>query len=447
MKKFSLLLGLIAFISFNLLAFEEKVLCNFDDVKPAAVEGVRGGVFEEIENPFSDDDNNTTNSGQYYGEDYDNGTTVARVWTANVAIPIEEMTIPTSGAYYVHVLVNCYTKPDIAVTFENIQAKSANRPLTAYDVDQADYWQDMVFKLPAQYLGMTVDTLNFFGDMKWESGNAFVTDMFTHVYFDEIIINDNPLSRFSDVVIPESLTQTISTLEDGELTWASRFGAIASVEDNPDMAGINTTSKCLKLGDAKETFYALVDYITPDLMLPKKDCYLHIMAKSTTSPLLSVRMMPENGVDYFAKDSLVPNDEWQDLVFDISEKATAGTMVDSIRFILDFRGSNLNTSDSVLYIDEVVFTTDSMPRGGASAINAVQRTSISVYPTLVDNQLTVVGGSLLMLDVINLSGTRVYTKAVVDNVIELSDLESGIYLVRGRDALGNVLLTEKIVKK
>jgi Secretion system C-terminal sorting domain len=77
--------------------------------------------------------------------------------------------------------------------------------------------------------------------------------------------------------------------------------------------------------------------------------------------------------------------------------------------------------------------------------NAEARATAKIYPTVVSNFLTVEGAETI--EIVDMAGRTVLTYRTLNNeILGLSDLPSGVYIVKGTDNNG-VIFLEKIIKQ
>ncbi len=407
----------------------DKELCNFESVETASTS--HGATATRILNPQSDSNNNS-----------DSCLRVGRTstnWYELIDVAIDNFLVPSSEKCYVHIMVKSSVALDISLR-PNTEAYDI-RALNPYSGN--DEWQDLVFDLGAHKdPGYVMSNIRLLTDVQKVLNNTN-----TLAYFDEIIVNEDPNSRFS----PTTLSTTVSTFEETGYDWTASSGATITKVENTDNSGasINATDSCIKLGDLRSTYYPLID-LGVDLTVPLSDCYLHVFAKSNVTSNFTLRTMPDNATDIIPEDSLVGNMEWQDLVFNIGAIRNGGYKINKLRFMLDYgeENNNLNNTDSVLYIDEIIIDSSATPRTStATKLDEATSSDIVLFPNPVENTLYISDKAVKQVSLYNVSGQKVMDSRVVAASIELSNLEQGIYFVQCKDEKGLTISQQSIVKK
>lgn len=409
-----------------------EALCNFESTEVATPEF--GATSTRILNPLNDSNNSSDSCLQV-------GRTSANYWEL-FDVAIDEFVVPSSEKCYVHVMVKSSVALDVSLR-PNKEGSPDIRAANPYSGDGE--WQDLVFDLAAHKdPGYIMNNIRLLTDIQKVLDNST-----TLAYFDEIIVNEDMAPRIINVEIPATIDSTISTFEDPGYDWVASSGASITKVFNTDNSGssINTTDSCLEVGDTKATYYALMDYVI-DLVVPSSECYLHVMAKSKASPNITLRTMPDNDLDIMPTDSLIPNEEWQDLVFDISGNKYAGYEIEKLRIMLDFDEKNLNTTDSLLYIDEIIISESPIKRTSTpTELSSAVANQIMLYPNPVENVLFVSDEDVKHISMFNLSGQQVLNVELSGTSIELGTLEQGLYFVQCKDAGGQIVSQQSIIKK
>lgn len=128
----------------------------------------------------------------------------------------------------------------------------------------------------------------------------------------------------------------------------------SAIVDNPYQTGLNLSCRCLQIVRAPECDnWSGAIYTLPQAVTGYKYVHALMYRNNGHQPNLKVT---DNGtnLDIAPMTSIVPN-TWQDVVFDISDKA----QVDFVFFMAD---RETLTEDAVVYIDDIILSNDATPR-------------------------------------------------------------------------------------
>ena len=166
---------------------QSTMLNDFETGSPTIVS--RYGLSSNIAivaNPFPGGLNSTANCAQV------SRTTIN--WYELFAFPVN-FTVPANTKKYVHMLVNYYAQPDIAIRYdgadENADGNATFRALNKYT--DLGNWQDLVFEIDGGAAGSSVNAILVMPDLGFENTPVQMvlnnTDKFG--YIDEILVNDS----------------------------------------------------------------------------------------------------------------------------------------------------------------------------------------------------------------------------------------------------------------
>ncbi len=146
---------------------------------------------------------------------------------------------------------------------------------------------------------------------------------------------------------------TVDDFENSSKTW-NTVSCGNEIVDNPHQDGLNLSCKCLQIVRAPECDnWSGAIYTLPQAVTGYKYVHALMYRNNGHQPNLKVT---DNGtnLDIAPMTSIVPN-TWQDVVFDISDKA----QVDFVFFMAD---RETLTEDAVVYIDDIILSNDATPR-------------------------------------------------------------------------------------
>ena len=289
------------------------------------------------------------------------------------------------GTKYLHVLVfkPSHSKMNIGLR-KNTNPDGANVNIyyaaSKYYVSTEGDWADAVFEIKGT--GKLVDRISFNID------NCIPTGRFTqntNLYFDEIVLNDDPQPRGvtsafraskntlpenfegeSSIIDPLYFSQTYNWSTDANtLNWGQ---ALEQVVDNPAPDAINGTTKVLKINRKMDaSYYSRISMLLGSTV-PATDAnrYLHIMVNKPSDGELAVHFWDINNVEAAWVRPIVNyiTGEWQDMVFEVPTTFTGD--INRIDFNPHTTGA---TADMNVYIDEIEFSASSDPRYILSAVH------------------------------------------------------------------------------
>ncbi|SDG70454.1 T9SS type A sorting domain-containing protein [Winogradskyella thalassocola] len=242
-------------------------------------------------------------------------------------------------------------------------------------------------------------------------------------------------------------------------------GMTADVVTNPNMTGLNTTSSCLEIRRTAAQWWVFAGVDVNDLMISDTEIkYLSMMVNFPSQSDLGIRFDAtaddNNGnevVRPLNEYDATSSGEWQEIVFEIkdNETATAFTLGTLYRLSIhpdmgfenDPVGQILNDTDMFGYIDEIrILDTNPLHVNSFDIAN-----NISIYPNPADSAFKIKAmdnTSITDISVFNFLGKRVMHRKPTANQehYDISDLASGMYLVKITDDNGNSI-TKRLMKQ
>ncbi len=216
MKTITFILALF-FMAMTASVFaEDDVICTFEENPIVRVQTSAGASGFTTANPFKTELNMTDSCGVFFRGNSNNAH-AAMVVRFNYPDDVinykqkEQITIPAGTSKYIHILVNSNTiiRPGIVAhgSFQLLMPEALNLTDGLLDASDLNTWKDLVFKVDAGEDDHTFWQVQFRADQD----KAIVVDplgantLFPPntslsagsgvVYFDEIIINDDPTPR------------------------------------------------------------------------------------------------------------------------------------------------------------------------------------------------------------------------------------------------------------
>lgn len=289
-----------------------------------------------------------------------------------------------TGVKYIHVMVLKPVQSTISISGRQNLPTSGNtwddrfQAPAYYYTDVENQWVDVVFKVN---FGTGIDFDRLCIQLDKVTPAARYT-MNTKIYFDEIIINDDPQPRGNSTVFPTPKTSFPEDFE-GPTTIADKlfFGnfsywdttdadlnkglPLSEVVTNPEMNAINPTSKVLKISRKKEaTWWSRVRFVVNEgagMLITAANRYVHVMCKKTESGEVRLFVNTTSGSSYEWMNPIKEYEKsgWQDLVFMLPD-AVLNQTVNLVH--INPQSSDLS-ADMDVYIDEIVFNNIATPRG------------------------------------------------------------------------------------
>jgi len=313
---------------------------------------------------------------------------------------------------YVHVMVMKPLATRMAVEMRKAGewwgSMSANN---LYYFTQTNQWADVVFEIPsnANLISRMVLKLDFLPVAT--PSNYYAAD--ANIYFDEIIINDDPmprgvnLSTFKNPSIPENFEGTTTWLSNYNYSWknggTNLDAPTETVVANPAKNYVNQSDKAFKMiyrsTFGYDSWLQVLINQGAGMNVDATNKYLHIMMYKNVNAEFAIRTRvgsSESGwVRATAPDYATANG-WQDLVLEIP----SGNFGLINRLSINGHTTGPGASDLPVYIDEIEFSSSATPRTifnvakaydfGANPINNTANYSLPVTAgALLNGDLTV----------------------------------------------------------
>ena len=161
---------------------------------------------------------------------------------------------------------------------------------------------------------------------------------------------------------------------------ATEFVSVTSIVDNPDVTGVNKTSKCYQVSEegtaVKMVDNKLVITLSSPITITDANRYLHFYARRNLNAdnkgllimfnLASATSYPGIGESHITRFERAPSqtDVWQDIVLDLNLLKNRADQISTISINPNANTwATANLSLTNLYIDEMVLNNDRAPRG------------------------------------------------------------------------------------
>ncbi len=276
---------------------------------------------------------------------------------------------------YVHVKV---WKPRISP----LHFKVGNGPAGDLEIESmnpqtlTNAWEDIVFDFSSKTGNYAL--ISFMPDF---ADPVNLTEDIT-IYFDDIIINSDPTpSTAAGYVVADFEHIDLNLMLNNPLTDLSMMTIVA----NPDPDGINMSSMVVDFLRDKDGwpwggFWSTLD-MPLDLTTNK---YVHVMVwKPRISPVkFKVQDGPTYDLEVFSMNDQTVTNQWQDMVFDFSEKSGQWN---TIVFMPDFSDPVNLTDDITIYFDNIRVNDDPNPMTSTNVTFNVDMTNAENFNPLTDD--------------------------------------------------------------
>ncbi|WP_221657925.1 T9SS type A sorting domain-containing protein [Bacteroides salyersiae] len=258
-------------------------------------------------------------------------------------------------------------------------------------------------------------------------------------YYDEIILNDDPLPRGATYIVTEGVAADFEN-EGVTLTYENTGDACAflNVVENEDNTGVNSSAYALLIETTTQDNAAWWGganlFFERSFMVTEKNRYFHALVKTDLESM---------EFNFFADGeqwggSFAPQkDVWYDVVVDLAntnEHNLTGKLLTGFRALV-YANEEVNRGKK-LYLDEIVLNDNPMPRVALPTGLADQETN-QAYAYAIESGIAVknASGEVTVCDV---TGKNFY-KSICNGDMTL-DLPQGIYIVSLGDKKQKVMV-------
>ena len=313
---------------------------------------------------------------------------------------------------------------------------------------KAGVWEDIVIDL--KHLmdnGIPLTKFMFGVSMDW---NGPRDNPGADYYFDEIVLNSNPLPRGINI-LPDTEMSLFMGNTESYSKWVSRLDLqnvenTSEIVDNPfttEMAVLNSP-KVMKFNkSANSAWWQGPMFKLPGLLeVGKGDAssYLHLMVNIPEMDATKDYYVVQLNAKDFSGKQVDSGDEikywtddkgkWIDCVLDVTSLGYVSEF--TVRF--DVRRNEtdqyINSPAGVFYLDAAAINNSADPRTVVEAPSSVNNTSLANISVRTINNTIVVEGDVLTSEVYNLMGKSVVRKVAGGNSAELTVPGNGIYIVK-----------------
>lgn len=266
----------------------------------------------------------------------------------------------------------------------------------------------------------------------------------------------------SSLVFGQTMVNDFESEETGLLNAGG--GVSAAVVANPNSTGANTTANCLEIKRTDTKWWAFQGIDVADMAISETDTkfismMVHLPAQADLGVRLDAADDATNGKAIIrALNSYTDFNQWQQIVFEVKDgpDATAFTLGTLFRitfhpdmgFENDPVGQVLNDTDAIGYIDEIQIL-DENPLPALSTLNFELENNTSLYPNPAASTFTIKtinNTNISSIAVYNIIGKQVGVNQIGENKFDISSLSTGMYMVKIKDAKGNIASKKLFIK-
>lgn len=348
---------------------------------------------------------------------------------------------------YLHVLVYKPLKSTICAQLVGINNASTYEIQTTNK--QINKWEDMVFE---------ITTPDFFSQLQFKADfvktdnppypNRLTDDV--DIYFDEIIINDDPTPRGGGIGMEKE-----HKIIDFESGFSGKWGTNAnpnglledhetfSVVDNPNKTDTNNSDKVgLFRRKTNGLWWAYAWFNFDTISIQTNPMYLHVMVNKPLISTICVQVKDRNASPVYntgeiKSDGQTKINEWQDVVFKVT---TTGDFC-YFEFKPDFINQTPATrlqNDINIYFDDIIINNSSQPRESIALetglLKSTSEFQVNVVPESISGIFSIINNNIspTFMQVYNMTGELLLHKKLVSGKsrIDLSTRTNGIYLIK-----------------
>lgn len=343
MKKLVLIFSMIFLGAIN--SMNAQVIDNFESLTMNIFSAGANGAISVMANP-----DNVGNESLYVGKmvrGFDGDPWAG--WYATMSSPIDITANP-----YVHVKL---WKPRISPVVFKVEGGAGNSG-DVYSMNPqtlTDQWEELVFDMSTS--PATGEYVKIVLIPDFESPLTLTEDI--TLYFDEMYVNNDPTVGSE----PVQMMENFETIPLNYLLGGEDDNSYMELIPNPDKSGANLSNSVIHfLRDMNGVPWGGFWSNLPQEIDVTDNKYIHVKVwKPRISP---VKFKIEGGAAGTIEiESMYPQtktDEWEDMVFDFSEKTGTYPI---IAFLPDFEDPLTLTEDIDIYFDDIILNNDPNPIG------------------------------------------------------------------------------------
>lgn len=397
--------------------------------------------FTAVENPSPDELNSTETVGKFH-------RLKTGYWWAYAWFDFEPVYIAAteSTPKYLHVLVRKPLSSKVCV-----QLKGENNSTSSEIIrlnSETNKWEDLVFEIknPGWYSAMELKA-----DFENSANPPYPARLSEDIdiYFDEIIINDDPYARGGDGQTGFEEKNIIDFETGFTSNWGTNGNPNGLTEDhdafqiieNPLKTELNPTSKVGLFNRKREGKWWAYSWFGFDtVQVHDVPVYLHVLVNkpviSTVCAQLKDRhSSPENNTGEIKNNNQSYTNNWEDLVFEINTPGNYSYFEFKPDFINENPLQRLE-QDIDIFFDEVIINTDPTPRHLLTSVEIDDISpEISVFPTVTHDYINIRQDktTTLRAHIYNMEGALLFKKTYFgtnSGQINLTEFDAGIYILK-----------------
>ena len=422
---------------------------------PNDAEDVNNEYFTRVPNPYPDDLNSSDTVGKFHR--LKNG-----YWWAYAWFNFEPIYVGATEATpkYLHIKVN---KP-ISSRFciQIVGPNNASTPEIIRVNNKVGEWEDLVFEIvnPGLYSQIQIKP-DFENSANPPYPDRLDEDIY--IYFDDIIINDDPKPRGGELF--EFEERTIMDFEDG---FFGRKGTNGNgdgfgedhytfqIVSNPFSYGSEGTEMVGRFKRRKTGhWWAYAWFEFQPIEVTHVPVYVHVMVNKPVFSPVTVQIKdqhaaPGSNTGEMINENQSSVNEWQDFVFKINNPG----IYSYFEFKPDFVNQNpLRRLDEDIYVyfDDIIINSDPTPRQPviASTDDKLVHSGMHVFPTITNGMVNIELNNNKTMDIklFDIRGNLIQGKTIFGGYgsLDLSAEKPGLYIIQATSE--NEAITAKIIKQ
>lgn len=257
-----------------------------------------------------------------------------------------------------------------------------------------------------------------------------------------VTATDGTTKKTYSVAFTEILSLPINYEAPGSYSFIDFDGGVATVIPNPYSSGINTSATVAKIvRNGGQTWAGSKMYLTNKLDFSS----VATLSMKVYSPRVGVTVLfkleGDGGVNTELSVKTTVANQWETLKWDFTGKPS--NTYYALVFMFDFGTVGDGSANSTFLFDDVVLSDNNV---GLPQRNAVTNNMV-LYPIPAENNLYFSAKSRVSkAEVYNVVGKKVKQYNSVNESVDVSDLKSGVYVIRVTDENGKTFST-KFLKK
>ncbi len=422
---------------------------------PSDAEDVNNEYFTRVANPFPDELNSSDTVGKFH-------RVKTGYWWAYAWFNIEPIYVSATEATpkYLHIKVNKPLSSRFCVQLTG--PNNASTPEIIRVNNKAGEWEDLVFEIvnPGLYTQIQIKP-DFENSANPPYPDRLDEDIY--IYFDDIIINDDPKPRGGELF--EFEERTIMDFEDGFFGGKGTNGNgdglgedhnTFQIVSNPFPGGLEGSENVGRFKRRKNgQWWAYAWFEFEPIEVTDVPVYVHVMVNKPVFSPVTIQIKdqhaaPGSNTGEITNQNQSSVNEWQDLVFKIDNPGTYSYFEFKPDFVNQNPAMRLE-EDIYIYFDDIVINDDPSPRqpGTTFIEDPGSNIDLKIFPTITKGMVNIEWNNHGPMDIrlFNIKGKVVKETTINGGFgsLDLSAKKPGLYIIRA--ASENEIISAKVMKQ